>query len=645
MEAIVHLMEEPQSLWKTACQELRFGDGLVADDIFAHEFTHGVIAFTSQLELTGDPYALGESYGDFFGSLVDGDDWLLGEESQFGPTGDLSDPPAFCSGDPRVCFADHYEDYLEAEVPNNDDKNSGIPSKAAFLITEGGTHRGYTIRGIGRIKAKRLSYDTMITLTSNASLQQARDETVAQAQAYVRERAYEFTDDDVCAVINAFGAVGLGPARDTDCDSRPDVADDDDDDDGVADEADNCPLDSNPGQEDCDMDELGDVCDDANPRELCADLDDDGVLDRRDNCPCFRNPDQVDHDGDDGGNHRCGFEEDDPHAGGDACDLDDDGDDIDDSLDNCPLASNADQIDGDEDGAGDECDNCRQLDNADQLDSDRDGVGDACDADDDDDGICDRGGPLPDGTQGTPSGGCAPGRGDKDVCPTVSDRPQVDIDENGIGSACDPDEAFFLSGDWLAGLSGTIHFGAEDEPPLIPIFPCSDIGCPDWLPEDFRTYVEVSLPFAAHVNVVDDRGYMVRRGGVAASHALRFRPSADFFYRPPAAAEGARQSVTTGTAYQGTRYFLEIFPPPDVEPGRDYSIRIAIRSGVLPACDGDCSGNAMVTVDELVTLVNVALQNQSVSVCTAGDRDFNQQITIDELVSAVNAALGGCREQ
>jgi hypothetical protein len=57
-------------------------------------------------------------------------------------------------------------------------------------------------------------------------------------------------------------------------------------------------------------------------------------------------------------------------------DSDDDG--IVNSLDNCPLAANADQSDIDTDGVGDICDNCPEVYNPDQTDSNGDGRGDAC---------------------------------------------------------------------------------------------------------------------------------------------------------------------------------------------------------------------------------------------------------------------------
>lgn len=59
-------------------------------------------------------------------------------------------------------------------------------------------------------------------------------------------------------------------------------------------------------------------------------------------------------------------------------------------------------------------------------------------------------------------------------------------------------------------------------------------------------------------------------------------------------------------------------------------------------CVGDCDGNGMVTISELVTMVNIALDKQPVGNCLAGDANDNGLIAINEIVQAVNNALRGC---
>jgi hypothetical protein len=49
-----------------------------------------------------------------------------------------------------------------------------------------------------------------------------------------------------------------------------------------------------------------------------------------------------------------------------------------------------------------------------------------------------------------------------------------------------------------------------------------------------------------------------------------------------------------------------------------------------------------VTVDEIITMVNVALESVPVSACRAGDQDGDGTIAINEIIGAVNIALIGC---
>jgi hypothetical protein len=59
-------------------------------------------------------------------------------------------------------------------------------------------------------------------------------------------------------------------------------------------------------------------------------------------------------------------------------------------------------------------------------------------------------------------------------------------------------------------------------------------------------------------------------------------------------------------------------------------------------CTGDCDTSHNVTVDEVVTGVNIALGARNLSECTAFDSTNDGSVTVDELLQAVNNALDGC---
>lgn len=66
-----------------------------------------------------------------------------------------------------------------------------------------------------------------------------------------------------------------------------------------------------------------------------------------------------------------------------------------------------------------------------------------------------------------------------------------------------------------------------------------------------------------------------------------------------------------------------------------------LRSAVAQTCVGDCNNDGVVTVNELITMVTVALGTADVTACASGDRDGDGAITVDEILKAVDLLLGG----
>ncbi len=83
--------------------------------------------------------------------------------------------------------------------------------------------------------------------------------------------------------------------------------------------------------------------------------------------------------------------------------------------------------------------------------------------------------------------------------------------------------------------------------------------------------------------------------------------------------------------------------PGAIDPGMHFTlVTDRFASEQVSLCVGDCNGDGNVTIDELLTLVNIALGSAILGQCRPADCDGNAQITVGCIGKAVNAALQGC---
>jgi hypothetical protein len=84
------------------------------------------------------------------------------------------------------------------------------------------------------------------------------------------------------------------------------------------------------------------------------------------------------------------------------------------------------------------------------------------------------------------------------------------------------------------------------------------------------------------------------------------------------------------------------FPPAETPTPPAADTPTPPGSGSPVPCVGDCAGNRMVAVNELITGVNIALGNLSIASCPGFDGNGDETVSISDLIAAVNNALNGC---
>jgi len=176
----------PNAFWNG--QQMVYGEGYPsADDVVAHEITHGVTEYESHLFYYMQSGAINEAFSDMWGESVDltngrGNDtsgvrWLMGEDLPGGAGRSMKNPPDY--DDPDKMTSTYY---VCGEQDNGGvHSNSGVGNKAAYLMVDGDAFNGYTVTGMGIEKTAKIFYEVQTNMFTSASDYQDLYDTLQQA--------------------------------------------------------------------------------------------------------------------------------------------------------------------------------------------------------------------------------------------------------------------------------------------------------------------------------------------------------------------------------------------------------------------------------------------------------------------------------
>ncbi len=193
-------------------------DGHNSLDIVGHEFTHGVIFYKSHLSNVREAGALGESFGDIIGEMVEyitlgTNDYIHGQEVN-GGNRNLMNPKAF--NHPNTYNGTNW---LNSNCSNPDRSNDfcgthtncGVQNYWFYLLAEGGSGtndigNSYCVKGIGKTKAAQITFKNLaFYLTSTANYASARAGAILAATDL-----FGANSNEVAQTIAAWYAVGVG---------------------------------------------------------------------------------------------------------------------------------------------------------------------------------------------------------------------------------------------------------------------------------------------------------------------------------------------------------------------------------------------------------------------------------------------------
>ncbi|MBL4625918.1 MAG: M4 family metallopeptidase, partial [Flavobacteriales bacterium] len=208
------------AFWDGTSVSIGDGDGstygpLTTIDIVAHEFTHGIIENTANLNFSYESGALSESFGDIFATVVEfyakpgSANWTIKEDAHLSGGADhsLSSPNTY--GQPDTYLG---VNWASGGADNGGvHTNNGVQNFWFYLLVNGGfgtndNGDSYNITGIGMSDAMAVAYRALTVYhTSTSQYNDARNYAI-QAAADL----FGNCSNEVQAVTNAWYAVGVG---------------------------------------------------------------------------------------------------------------------------------------------------------------------------------------------------------------------------------------------------------------------------------------------------------------------------------------------------------------------------------------------------------------------------------------------------
>jgi Zn-dependent metalloprotease len=225
LDSYVHyFMNVENAFWDGS--RIVYGDGFsntnttpfTSMDVVAHEITHGLTSFTSDLIYQAESGALNESFSDIFGVTIDyasrptSANWIVGEEINGIGYRDMENPNIF--NNPDTYLGDFWHPIGWGGSDNDGvHTNVGVQNFWYVLLTEGGAGvndigNSYSVSGLGLDKAAQIAYRNLtIYLTPSSEYQDARFYSIISSVDL-----YGDCSPEVESVTNAWYAVGVGDA-------------------------------------------------------------------------------------------------------------------------------------------------------------------------------------------------------------------------------------------------------------------------------------------------------------------------------------------------------------------------------------------------------------------------------------------------